>query len=432
MNIKRDFNIESLKGLLKKILSNAEEERDKRISLISEISKINVEIKRREKLLYTSASKKPEIIKNDEENIKLLKQELRKLNNFLENMTMTVSEEEISIYESIYRKLINKQYIGVEELKIIDDLMHKHNVMDLDIIFILNILKKNNMDIRGLSKEYFNSEEADAFRFLTFGYEILPDTTELLKENEKEVSDASVCLTSEIDYFKSSVLFLNKVTKIILNKTPEVKLLIMGNIINYIIDELSLMSNFLSSEAFYNDEHEKHEIIVRYKYLTDIYKKLREFYYLIYDTIYKEEKVDDTANHLIFPNNGYGQSYLEKDLKDIREESYYKIYELLEAFTHDIKVSTLFYSNYSGYRRIVSDQIRIVLKPLGRGYYAVLGVGIKKANRDDKLYESIINRKVVDIDTSNEDQMLLIMDEASEVFDRIKTFCLENGRKGSR
>ncbi len=340
-----------------------------------------------------------------------------------------------------YRKIISgfkfNTVIDKDELDALMCYFNENDVPVSKITLFLEIIKEHNLSIKNPTQKIYKS-----------GFEMLLDKYHELQidyKYENEELDGKInnymALISNDD-FVENVKCLPKVTRgeVTLEEYDYIYISILNNIAKEISDlKMDLCDSYTNSDdaelnkvifSVYRDYKDRYNVVFK-EYRTDREKYL------------EREKLNDEINMTYNPENEYeknviflknnGKVYLDSDMKDIPEEYYSRVYDLLDGFRNGTlgsrSVKPLVNNDeFKSFRELKDDQVRIVYKEIGNNCYLILGVGVKKANSDVFLLKKLTKRYKKLSDTEIKE----LENESSSYFDEIKKFVLENGRKGNR
>lgn len=212
---------------------------------------------------------------------------------------------------------------------------------------------------------------------------------------------------------------------------------ILTKILNYYQDSLITFYEFLIDKETYTNIEDRKEVIKNYYVALETYLELYKFYEEI-NTFTVESGKEEVKEHkkIIFshsPNSP--KAKLMSDMKDIPEEYYNQVTDLLSRFkTDELQPSER--KKLSNNRRLVTlielrdDQIRIILRHVKGNLYCVMGVATKKDDNDMPMYNAMANRLVPN--TSNEELLNKELTFAKLTEEQLKKLVKEKGRKGNR
>lgn len=170
-----------------------------------------------------------------------------------------------------------------------------------------------------------------------------------------------------------------------------------------------------------------------------LYQKNRERFLDDIDEIQDdllENVSNESPNTLVFLPSSQNITCLEKDLKNLPKEYYYKVKNLLEHLQdncltkNEIERFTTIDKKLSKYGELRDDQVRILFYPLGNGIYIIIGAMQKQVNNASDRVKTIAHRFNIGSMTKEYlDYLLSIKDEDSL---RIMSYIKEEGRKSTR
>lgn len=190
---------------------------------------------------------------------------------------------------------------------------------------------------------------------------------------------------------------------------------------NYIVNELIKYYLFqaidyyelLLSEGTYNDKSLRKESIDLYYKALERYMILNKYYDELSvinineedfsDEVYNENVENTQTKQLIFshPSSNPTKARLIFDLKDMPEEYYQTVLDLIDGFLKNERYTKRLSNNGNLFqmRELKDDQVRIFLKHVKDNVFCVFGVFAKKADNDIKIYRTVCNRSIPDIST---------------------------------
>ncbi|MBR1748365.1 MAG: hypothetical protein IJ743_01065 [Bacilli bacterium] len=164
------------------------------------------------------------------------------------------------------------------------------------------------------------------------------------------------------------------------------------------------------------------------------YIPLKNLYYEKLRLTQTQDAVKKIVNELYYP--GTGDSYMEKDLKEIPNEKLLEVKDLLERKKYqelkpDEDSSLHNNDKLTGLKELRGDQVRICYRHLGENRYAIVGVFLKKSDNLLHEYESMAARKVK-IDLSSKEAIAQEWIKSQENEGKIYKYIENNYRIGSR
>lgn len=347
----------------------------------------------------------------------ILKNDLFTLEKRLELINKKYSMS-LSIYNAIkYRQTITPDMINAIKEKLIEE-----KVKDADLIKIMELIKVRNGNILVNEKNAIFSEDLFlVINMLNSGFEQIDVPVNNNKLLEHDISNAINVINNNSLTIIDSVLDFSKYN-------IQEQEYIYKRLLVYYQDKIYNLIEVLKNKEYYFDIELLKQIKDEYKQLHNIYMFLRNRLDSL--TIVQDETVlinfstdeEDNVRNLYYSSNSEDASkcYFIKDLKEIREEANFTILDLIRNFklgdNRDIKIIT------NGFIELKHDQIRIILKPIGKNNYSVMGVFIKKSDNDSKTYKKLFDRPIAIKD-----------DEYSKLVEEYYIDYLEsNKRKGTR
>jgi len=215
---------------------------------------------------------------------------------------------------------------------------------------------------------------------------------------------------------------------------------IYKTLINRFVKELIDNQEELSKKETYNDRDLLNLFISNFLAIEKLFNCVRAIYFNSKEKKQIEESEiieKEVVNNIFFASNNNNESYMEKDIHNLPEETLGEIKRLLEGFKYDeLRKNEIkgFNSNNRpliSYRELRGDQIRIVFKNIKENDYIFVGIGQKKEDNDRRFYVNCAKRKI-NVDISTEEKYLQESENASETYDRIINYIEEHKRKGNR
>ncbi len=347
----------------------------------------------------------------------ILKNDLFTLEKRLELINKKYSMS-LSIYNATkYRQTITPDMIAAIKEKLIEE-----KVKDADLIKIMELIKVRNGNILVNEKNAIFSEDLFlVINMLNSGFEQIDVPVNNNKLLEHDISNAINIINNNSLTIIDSVLDFSKYN-------IQEQEYIYKRLLVYYQDKIYNLIEVLKNKEYYFDIELLKQIKDEYKELYYIYMFLRNRLDSL--TIVQDETVlinlstdeEDNVRNLYYSSNSEDASkcYFIKDLKEIREKANFTILDLIRNFklgdNRDIKIIT------NGFIELKHDQIRIILKPIGKNNYSVMGVFIKKSDNDSKTYKKLFDRPIAIKD-----------DEYSKLVEEYYIDYLEsNKRKGTR
>ena len=347
----------------------------------------------------------------------ILKNDLFTLEKRLELINKKYSMS-LSIYNATkYRQTITPDMIAAIKEKLIEE-----KVKDADLIKIMELIKVRNGNILVNEKNAIFSEDLFlVINMLNSGFEQIDVPVNNNKLLEHDISNAINIINNNSLTIIDSVLDFSKYN-------IQEQEYIYKRLLVYYQDKIYNLIEVLKNKEYYFDIELLKQIKDEYKELYYIYMFLRNRLDSL--TIVQDETVlinlstdeEDNVRNLYYSSNSEDASkcYFIKDLKEIREKANFTILDLIRNFklgdNRDIKIIT------NGFIELKHDQIRIILKPIGKNNYSVMGVFLKKSDNDSKTYKKLFDRPIAIKD-----------DEYSKLVEEYYIDYLEsNKRKGTR
>ena len=351
------------------------------------------------------------------------------------NLQYEINKQKLENTSKIMLYIKYKQFISPTLMEFIQKRLTAAKIPDSDIIKTLEFIKVHNANVKNDINFRLNSKELFlVINILNQGYEeitlpkchtkerletVILRTINLIESNDFEVINDALNLDSL--YNKEEVNYIY--TYILKHYQEEIIKLVK------ILQEKEFYLNNAILEDIKNDYKELYK---KYMFIRNILdsqdKDMTEEYGEEDNEDFSEELADVSAStstlNLYYASNSNDpvKCYFTKDLIDLREEALPQILTLLEDFKNGLTSRIKYLKNLDGCIELKSDQIRIVLRPIGNKNYVVLGVFIKKEDKDRKSYLNIINRKEVILDENY----------SKEVEKYYQEYIKKNGRASSR
>ena len=363
----------------------------------------------------------------------------------LENSKYLVTTAKKSVFFIRNRKLLfNKNYTFINLRRIISYFAGKGEINKKEEILILNELEYYNRNIyecaSDFEKEYSMRIYNEVPNILNGGFEMY---------DEIEVSMPRKNIISEfVNELKASIQEANN--KEIITLIEEYKKYgISDNEYVYIVNEmLKVYLNksldyyeILLDASIHEDRSFKNDVIRAYYKMVEKYLLIRQHYNEI-TNIEVENDIDepiiqedyDFNRRLIFshPASNPTKSKFMLDIKDIPEECYQTIYDMIHDFLEN-KIRTKNLTNNKNAKNVFelkNNQIRIIVKHVKEGIYCIFGVFVKKANNDRKAYQTMCNRIIPDISSSDKAEEELELSQIT--LNELEILVQEKARKGTR
>lgn len=207
---------------------------------------------------------------------------------------------------------------------------------------------------------------------------------------------------------------------------------------NTIFEIISYYELLLDKEIYY-DFSTKRDAIEEYNARLDKYLFLRDYYYALENNIVEKtsiEEIEDeiTGKKVIFahPLNNPTKARIFDDLKDVTEENYQKVLDLIEGFLDGTIIPKTLTSNssFKGFIELKDDQIRIIMKHMKNNIYSVIGLATKKRDNDRKMLSNMAGRILPKVDTEEDVTKELAL--ADIALDKLRGIVQDKGRTGSR
>ncbi len=359
----------------------------------------------------------------------LFKKLIRKnqeLNDKIVELTKKIenNDEKITTFKIILAQIKFKQYIPYKIVKFLEKYFEGKNFSPIEQIKFLEIISIYNRNVYERIHKYPQSYKNEVLDMLSFGFEIIEDDTlDYSKEVERKVELHYSLLKYQKDFDK----YFEEISQELQNEN-DLKLfyiLMIKKLQEQILETISL----IKMKEFYIDLETKKEIIYKYKRLTYLYLKFRNKYFNI--TSNDDDKVETSDIKVIFAKDANGKSYFIKDLKNINNEYLSKVLDLIKSLINSTLTNKNiegFTSRYKEFRKLKDDQIRIVLHPINPKLYCIMGVGVKKDNTGNVIYNTLCSRKY----PTSDQEIAKLLEESDNDLEYIEQYIVENKRKGNR
>lgn len=364
------------------------------------------------------------------ESIKILFSDLQVKYNDLKRkisiytVSVSQSKDKKINYQKIISRIKYKQFISWHLVEYIKDLLDSKDIDDVTQITFLEYLRIYNQKIYG--KAYITSENYKnaVLDMLNFGFEDFHDyTLDYNQEIAKKIDLHYSILEYQTDFKK----YFEELKKEIPDEN-DYKLFITL-MIEQIQKEINDLISMIKDKEFYMDEDIRKEIINNYQKLLSWYKIFRYECIKVYEV--KEEEVPQIKVDLIFTKDFNGHPYVLKDLKHVNNEYLERVLNLLTDLQNGTLVNRnieAFVDDFSKFKKLKDDQIRIVVKELSPTLYCILGIAAKKSTANKALYKALCSRGY----PKNKEEYPVLIEEGKEIFEMVKSYIDDNKRKGSR
>ncbi len=338
--------------------------------------------------------------------------------------------KKLSDYYNKIRLVINalgyKQVISSDLRDFIKELLEEEKINNVDLINIMERIKIHNSNCYDSEYKIKGSDLYLIINMVNGGYEkiVIPDNVN--KDSLIEISKKTINLIDS-----NNIETIKEVNLVDKYKNTNDLIFIYTYILKHYQEEIYNLVEILKEKEFYFDIKTLEDIKNEYKSLYQKYMWVREKLDIIKTkpledkiTINDLEVSENNLEYKLYYASNYKEPdkcYLMKDLENMRKEALNEVAELLNNFKMGItnRVKILSTDNFL---ELKSDQIRIILKPLGSNNYAVMGAFIKKSDNDRLAYQNIMARPMPELD--------LEYSEAVEEY--YQNYIRENARKGSR
>ncbi len=376
--------------------------------------------------------------------------ELVRKENVLKNQILNASHLVKTARKAIFylsrRSPLFSRYYTFQNIR---EIIAYYNTMgeinDREKILLLNELDFYNRNIipgESKEKEYTNKAFNEVPNILSGGFEMY-DEIEIAASRKETI-------LGFVNELKGYVEQLSK-EEIIPSIENYKKYNLDDNEYNFIVNEILKFYIFKALEYYdilldsciYTDRVSREEAITTYYQMLERYLLIRKYYQNITDIKVDEEAIEEQTSldegdknpiRIVFshPTNDPTKAKFLNDLKDIPEENYQGIWDLLNDFIEKRKdyKSLTNNGNIKNFAELKEGQIRIIIKHIRNNIHCVVGVFTKKANNDVKTYRNMCNRVVTDVSTIEKENQEIELGIIT--LDLIKDYINEKARKGSR
>ena len=361
---------------------------------------------------------------NLKEYLPTLKSDLFMMNTQLD-VIINVLDSTIKAYQALhYHQIVSPNLMGFIKNRLL-----KENLDDVEIITTMEYIKIHNTKCHeNKGRSLSSSDLYLVLNILDSSYEkieIEPMSDEKLENN----------INSVLNAIESNPLSAVDDIVNLKHLTYDEQIYVWKRVLKHYQDEIYEIISLLKNKDFYFDITLLQTIKEEYKVLYQKYMFARNELDQIHLNKKANESIEPKKEEIVILENEDIQKlfyatntedptkcYFMKDILDMREESYKTILDLIKTFKEGNNKNTKYLSTNSNFIELKSDQVRIVLKPLGNNNYSVQGVFIKKSDNDRYSYENLFHRPVAQINPEYSRQV-----EAYYI-----PFLEENKRKGSR
>lgn len=325
-----------------------------------------------------------------------------------------------SVAIKVFNALKYRQEIGKELINAIKDRLIQERVSDVDLIKVMELIKVRNGNVLINEKDAIFSEDLFlVLNMLNQGYEqiTVPDIKSDKLDND--VNIALNILESNSLGVASALLDFTKYSNIEQEYIYRSLLIFYQNRMYDLINVLKEKEYYFDIELLKQIKDEYKEIYAIYMFLRN---RLDSINLVSEDAVMIDLADNNVARNLYYSSNSDEASkcYFVRDLKDIREESYGSILELIRQFKLGDNRSIKLISN--GFIELKDDQIIVILKPMNYNNYSVMGVFIKKSDNDRKEFKNMFSRPIAKKDDNY----------TKEVEDYYMPYLEQFQRKGTR
>ena len=348
---------------------------------------------------------------------------------FITNTNLNIFKNILDSTVNAYNALHYYQVLSPNLMGFIKNRLIKEKLSDVDLIKTMEFIKIHNTKCHeGRLNSIASSDLYLVLNMLNSGYEeitIEPIESDKLK---KAIQNAINAIESNPLTNIETILTFN-------NLTIEGQIYVYQNILKYYQDEIYSLISVLKDKDFYFDIPLLQTIKDDYKKLYQKYMFVREKIDTLSSKLTEQEQLETSKiselpsdinelTHLYYSTNSIDPTkcYFVKDIENMREESYSTILDLINTFKSGDNRNTKYLSTNGSFIELKSDQVRIVLKPMGNNNYSVQGAFIKKSDNDRSTYVNIFTRPTAKLDN----------EYTKQVEEYYIKYLEENQRKGSR
>lgn len=354
------------------------------------------------------------------EKIKYAKDKLVRFSQELENIKSSkikeLSKLDVSIsyelclkYKNIMKTFKDGDVIRKEQYELIIELLKKHNFSDKEIIILLEKVKIHNIhsNLRNSNQKFDPFEAYKVIDILSMGYEEieLPYTADMNKGRAENIIYSCSILLEDLNYgglnlllpkYDNNNIFSNGISKDEFEYIMKSLLLKYQDLLYNYSKDLNQLVNYQDKELrnLITDEFQKYLAI--YKYLRNHMDSEIEKYNLSITTDDEQYAPDAIELYYSLREGQAINTYFESDLKDIPNDLYDEIKDLLTRFKKgtlsqtEMKILT---GPALGMNEIKKDQIRIMFKHIEKNKYVIVGIFLKKSDNLLKEYVKMNERQ---------------------------------------
>lgn len=264
-----------------------------------------------------------------------------------------------------------------------------------DTISNINTINKLLEEVEKLKLGYFESNTEE--------------TTKIIKEENitTENIDESNSLNEEINYYYSRIKDLNitkndESLKKIIKELPSKKNSNYQNIILviivFLIKEINEIKNLIESEK---NTTPKEELEDFKKDILDIQNKINTIIYISNTNTLEDKNTSETElslNNIVFLETETGNIYALNDINNnsVSNEYYEGFYELISSIEDgtfkNVKYLTSGNNKTARISEVKSFKRRVIFDRVGYDTYVIIGIFIKKSDKDKSYLEPLKNR----------------------------------------
>ena len=277
---------------------------------------------------------------------------------------------------------------------------------DLDCYNRLIISKRNEQ------KEYSEKIHNEIPNILNGGFQMYDDIDISVSRKQRLNKLVDEIKSFESDISNEELIEIIKSYKVHTDFDNEYNY-IVNELIKYYLFQAIDYYELLLSEGTYNDKSLRKESIDLYYKALERYMILNKYYDELSAININEEDFSDEAydenventqtKQLIFshPSSNPTKARLIFDLKDMPEEYYQTVLDLIDGFLKNERYTKRLNNNanQTKIRELRDDQVRIILKHIKDNIFCIYGVFAKKTNNDIRAYRTVCNRSIPDIST---------------------------------
>lgn len=419
-----ESNISSLKYIIKILDSNDYVEMQQYITLESLLLSILGE-STTEKIVdkiyqsayicanYSNHNDKQQLIAS-KKTLKDIKIQLKELLTSNKAQLLTISQS-ITLNELIELKRIKNnlkfnRLIEPHQYNIIKELLTKNKMNTKTIIILLEQVKKHNTKhhIYSQKKKFDTTKTDKIINMLSYGYEKIEDC-ECNKHRKNQLDSTLNYIINISDKLSSQDIFDYLPTykkDLLFSDEYDINdfIYLINNLLKYFQNIMFENSELINDYEMYQDTEFRNIISKNYYSALKMYISIRTYadqQYNLYKTdLENQNELDNYEDvykiyYATKEKDNVDKTYMESDLKDMPNDLYLKIKNLITSFKKN-KLGPNEKKNLrnylAGYSELRDDQIRIIYKHIKNNEYIILGIMLKKENTAATMYKNICYR----------------------------------------